>query len=233
MPGKIDLFDIESSNLNADFGFILSGAVKSLGEPASKTFIVKLDDYKAYKGDPTNDKKLVKDLADRLSESDLWISWYGARFDVPYINSRLVFHGYSPLPPVPHIDLWRTSKYQLKLHSNRLASASAFLGLEDKTRLDGPTWIRAAAGHRPSLRYVVEHNVQDVLVLEQAYEKMRPLILNGPNVGIINGAGRGLCPICGGTRQKRGIRVTPTGAKQRFQCNKCRGWSTDTLKKGS
>ncbi len=229
MPAKIDFFDIESSNLNADFGFILSGAVKSLGN--SKTYVSKLDDYKSYKSDPTNDKYLVKDLADRLSESDVWVSWYGAGFDVPYINSRLIFHGYDPLPPIPHIDLWRISRYQLKLHSNRLASAASFLQVEEKTKLDGPIWIRASAGHGPSLKYVVEHNVQDVLVLEQAYEKMKPLIMNGPHVGIIMGGDRTSCPICGGDRVKKGLRVTHTGSKQRLKCNKCGGWSTESVKK--
>lgn len=227
MSGKILFWDTETSNLNADFGFIIAGGGKYLGDKKLTTFSI--SDYGRWKDNPTDDKILVRDFAKYLSEADLWVTWYGQRFDVPFVNSRLVFHGYSPLPPIPHVDLWRVSRFQLHIHSNRLASASAFLGLEDKTRLDGPTWIRAAAGHRPSIAYVKDHCIQDIEVLAQAYEKMRPLILNGPNVGIILTGDRDRCPNCGGPRQRRGFRVTPMGKKQRFQCVKCGGWSTGNV----
>lgn len=223
MSGKIYLWDLECSNLNANFGYILAGGYKNLGD--SKTKALHVGQYPKYANDPTDDKRLVKDLSDILSDADCWVTWYGLRFDVPYLNSRLIYHGYSPMPPVPHIDLWRVSRYQLRLNSNRLASASSFLGLEEKTRLDGPTWIRASAGHKPSLKYVVEHCIQDVEVLEQAYGKMRPLILNGPNVGIILSGDNYKCPNCGGVRVRRGFRVTANGKKQRYQCNQCGGWS--------
>ena len=227
--GPIILWDIECTNLNANFGYILSVAGKALGEKKIESFDV--SKYSSYQGDPTNDKKLVKEAGDYLATAGAWVTWYGARFDVPFINSRRIHHGLTPLPPIPHIDGWRIAKYKMAMNSNRLASVSSFLQVQEKTPLDGPTWIKASAGNKAALKYVVKHNVQDVVVLEEVYNKIKPLITTGPNVSLLeSGSTRNqrvqLCPICSSPRlQKRGANITTTGSRQRFQCQACGGWS--------
>ena len=224
---KVIIWDIEATNLSANFGYVLAVAGKALGD--SKVHCFDVSDYKGYRNDPTNDKKLVKEASEYLSEAGAWVTWYGGGFDVPYINSRLIHHGLSPMPPIPHIDGWKIAKYKLKLNSNRLASVSSFLEIEEKTKLDGPTWIKASAGNKKALDYVVEHCIQDVIVLEQAFNKIKPLITSGPNLALLNGKlkrGQQLCPICASPQlQKRGVSVTATGHRQRYQCNACGGWS--------
>ncbi len=228
--GPVILWDIECTNLNANFGYILSVAGKALGEKKVEVFDV--SKYSSYKGDPTNDKQLVKEAGDYLATAGAWVTWYGARFDVPFINSRRIHHGLTPLPPIPHIDGWRIAKYKLRMNSNRLASVSSFLDVSSKTPLDGPTWIKASAGDKKALNYIIKHNVQDVIVLEEVYNKIKPLITSGPNVSLLSGdekprtKGQQKCPICSAeSLQKRGVNVTTTGFRQRFQCQKCGGWS--------
>ncbi len=225
---KIKLWDIEATNLNSDFGFVLSIAVKDLGD--SKVRCYSVDDYKGYKNTPWNDEPVLKDAAEDLSDAGAWVTWYGQRFDVPYVNSRLVLYGHAPMPPIPHIDGWRVAREKMKLHSNRLASVSSFLSLDEKTKLDGPKWIKAGCGDQKALDYVKEHNVQDVIVLEEVYRKIRPLITNGPNLSLLMAEDRTAnpdrCPICTSVRlQKRGISITQTGRRQRYQCSDCGGWS--------
>lgn len=220
---KVFLWDLECTNLNADFGYLLCAGVKQLGKGSVKTFSVA--DYKAYSKDPTNDKDLVKAVRDELSDADAWVTWYGSRFDVPFLNSRLTYHKLTPLPPVPHIDGWRIAREKLKLHSNRLASVSSFLEIEEKTPLNGPIWIKASAGNEASLKYVIKHCKQDVLVLEQAFEQIRQLATSGPNLAILEGA-TDKCPRCGvGRLQSRGYRVTVACRYKRYQCQKCGAWS--------
>lgn len=221
---KILLWDLECTNLNADFGYILCAGVKELGKGTVKTFSVA--DYPAYKKDPTNDKALVKDIRDYLSEAGAWITWYGQRFDQPFLNSRLTYHGLTPMPPVPHIDGWRIAREKLKLHSNRLASVSSFLQIEEKTPLSGPIWIKASAGNPASLKYVIKHCKQDVLVLEQAFEHIRQLATSGPNIAIIQGKELDGCARCGESKlQSRGYRVTVSQKYRRFQCQACGAWT--------
>lgn len=222
---KLIAWDLECSNLNASFGYILCAGYKELG--SNKTHVISITDFKEdFQRDPTNDRNVVKAIADVLSKADMWITWYGGGFDIPYLNSRLLYHKLPVLPRVPHVDGWRVARGQMKMHSNRLASVSSFLGVEEKTPLNGPIWIRASAGHKPSIKYVVQHCRQDVVVLEQVYNIIKPLAITHPNVGLMNGLTHA-CPKCGieGKMQKRGSYVAKTRVCQRVHCQNCGSWS--------
>lgn len=220
---RIVFWDLETSNLNADFGYILSAAWKRLGE--RKIQVVTLADFPRYERNRTDDRDLARAVAAELDKADVIVSWYGLRFDQPYLNTRLLRAGLPPMAPVPHVDLWRTSRYQLALHSNRLASAAAFFGLEDKTAIKGQQWVDAAAGMPYALRYVASHNRQDIVVLEQAYLRLRPLVERHPNVGVMTDRIDG-CPRCGGRRiASHGWRVSGVSRTQRFKCRDCGGYS--------
>lgn len=201
-------------------------AWKKLGQ---KTVNVRsVADYAAYKKDPTDDKQLLEEVRDVLSDAGAWVTWYGQGFDQKFVNSRLTLHGLSPLPPVPHIDGWRIAREKLLLHSNRLASVSSFLGIEEKTPLSGPIWVKAGAGNQTALNYVIKHCKQDVVVLEQAYERIKHLATSGPNIAVITGnSGADSCPRCGveGRLQRRGSRIASAVKYQRFQCQACGAWS--------
>jgi uncharacterized protein YprB with RNaseH-like and TPR domain len=223
-PAKICLFDIECTNLNANFGYILCVGYKWFGE--KKNHIISITDSPTWDTDPTNDKWVVSETAKVLNQADILVGWYSSKFDFPYLQSKLLMHGLKPMPPIPHVDGWRISRYKMKLTSNRLATVTSFFGLEDKTPLNGPIWIKAAAGHKPSINYVIRHCRQDVEVLEQVYNKIRPLCTTHPNVSIALDDTSG-CPICGSSRvHKRGFSIARTCKRQRYQCMDCGGWSS-------
>lgn len=223
MSAKLTFFDIESTNLNANYGYILCVAWKHLGD--EKVHCLSIDQFPGFREDPTNDAALVGAVANQLAQSDIVCGWYSSRFDWPFIQSRLLTHDLPTMPPIAHIDLWRTAKYQMKLNSNRLASVSEFLGLEEKTPIRSREWIRAMAGHRKAIEYVVAHCKQDIVVLEQAYLKMRPLMTNHPNVNVVSEKLCN-CPVCGSKRiHKRGYMIAGVSKRQRFHCQKCGAWS--------
>jgi len=223
---NILLWDIEATNLNADFGVILSVSWKRLHE--KKVHNVNIGQFKSFQTDRTNDKEVVKQAIATLSEADMIVDWFGTYYDIPMLNTRALFHGLQPLPPIAHVDGWMIAKRKMKLHSNRLASVQSFLGVEEKTPLNGPIWIRAAAGYKDALAYVVEHNDQDCVVLEQVYDKIKGLCNFHPNVSVMSGSvddEKPHCPICDSAKlQQRGRTVTKTGFRQRFQCTACGGW---------
>jgi len=221
---KVILWDIETTNLNANFGFVVCFGWKELGE--EKAHVISITDFPSFGKDCTNDKEVVNRAAAVLSCADIWVTWYGQRFDEPFVNSRLLSHGLKRMPPIPHVDGWRIAREKLKLHSNRLASVCSFLGLEDKTPIKSQAWIRAMAGHRPSIKYVVDHCRQDVQVLEQAYLKIRPLSTTHPNLALITERPNS-CPICGewGKITAQGWKITRSNKARRYQCQKCGGWS--------
>lgn len=223
---KIVFFDIEATNLRADFGYMLCASFKQLGKDPET---VAITDFPLHKRDPTNDKRVVREVVKRLVAADIIVTWYGKGFDVPYVNARAIVHN-QPIVPgnINHIDLWWTARKKLKLSSNRLANVQRFLGLENKkTALDGPTWVRAQAGHRPSINYVIEHCEADVTVLEDAYMRLRSLITQHPPVSLITGV-LDACPNCGSQNlQSNGWRYTAASVYRRVFCKGCGAWSRD------
>jgi uncharacterized protein YprB with RNaseH-like and TPR domain len=240
MPRKVNdtarvlLFDLECSNLKADFGRILCFGWKWLGE--GKAQVRDITQFpKRFAKDCTDDRDLVIFAREVLLQADVIVTWFGTYFDVPYLQTRLLAHGLDPVPPIAHDDGWKIARYALKLHSNRLASVSQFLGIEEKTPILPEHWTRATAGHRPSIRYVVKHCAQDVEVLEQAYERLRPYCKQPVNINLTRDRGYlaqckdscvALCPRCGSDKMtKRGYGLARTSLRQRYQCQKCGGWS--------
>lgn len=219
MAHKILFWDLEFMNLNANFGFIFCGGIKRQGRAAK---VISISDYKGWRRDPSNDKKLVADLASQLSEADMWVTWYGKRCDVPYLNTRLLFHKLPPLPAVHHIDGWETARRYLKLHSNRLASLQDFLELKDKKTSIAPSmWLKACGGNQKALDYITHHCIKDVDVLEGVYNRLLPFIKD-PAVR----DDRGACLRCGSASLvAHGVVRTTTNIKPRFQCNGCGGWT--------
>lgn len=230
MQPKILLWDIEASNLNANYGFVFCIGYKWLGE--SQVKLISIRNFpKQMKLDHTNDSLVLKKFAEVMAEADLQVTHYGLRFDYPYIQTRLMIHGLPPLPNVPHVDTWRIAKYKLKLHSNRLDTVSHAIPVaqgkqrELKTPLSPEAWIRGHAGHIPSIRYIEDHCIADIKVLENSYLELRKYATSSPNVAkIINHSGEG-CPNCGSFDiQLRGWNATARGRQRRAQCKSCAGW---------
>ena len=226
---KILSWDIEASNLSADFGIVLCVGFKEVqkGRPE----VLSILDYTA--GSDRDliraEKRLLIDVSERLLACDVWLTHYGTWYDILFINTRLLYHRLPIIPPTfSHIDTWKISRNRLKLRNNRLKTISEFLGTKDeKNAIKPEQWIRALGGHKPSMDYIVEHCRRDVLVLEETYLRIRPLVIDHPNKGLLDG--RGGCSVCGCDRiQKRGVYVTRTRKYQRFQCTKCGAWSKGT-----
>lgn len=222
---RILLFDFESTGLTADFGTVLCVGYKWLG---GKTQIISITDYPQFEKDPTDDGPLMKDFLKIYQEADLTVTYYGTGFDRKMFYAKLLEHDL-PIPAnIPMVDLFYTVKHNLALSRKRLATVAEFLELNaQKTPVLGKVWKRAQAGHKPSIRYIIEHCRADVEVLEEAYVKLRPLIRAHPRV-----AGFGPCRYCGGEKlSRRGYALTTTkGRQQRVQCKDCGGWDQRAVK---
>lgn len=218
---RILFFDIESTNLNASFGTILCIGYKWLGNP--KVSVPTILDYS--KNNFLDDKGLVKSFSEIYNSADYSCGHYAQRFDVPMIQSKLIKYGLPPLAPIPLIDTWRISRDNFKLHSNHLATIQEFLGCKHvKTGISFDDWLQAAHGNKKALRQVVEHCRLDVLVLEEVFLKLRPLMRVEPSRHLFTDD-RGSCISCGSKKlQGRGFQVAKTRKYRRLQCTSCGKW---------
>lgn len=223
-------FDIEASNLSADFGIVLCCGFKYVGK-GKPTVVGVLDFMKPSDGGDLikAEKRLLVAMSERLLEADVWLSHFGkdGRFDLNFINSRLLYHNLPVLPVKhPQIDTWKISRDHLKLRNNRLVTISEFLRTGDsKNAIKPEHWLRALGGHKASMAYIQEHCRLDVLVLEEVYLRLRSLDNQHPNKNLLSGKEN--CPTCGSAHlQSRGFRLTRTRKFPRYQCQECGSWSS-------
>lgn len=168
------MFDLEMTNLHADYGRLICGCIKPYGEEPQ---IFRIDETPVGKKEPWNDRDLAVQLRDALEKYFMVYSYNGIMFDIKFLNSRLMKHGERVLEPPMHKDLLFTAKRAFALSSNRLATVQEFLDLEsEKSRIDGENWNRAATGNKPAIDYIVDHCVRDVAVLEDLFDVLKPYI---------------------------------------------------------
>lgn len=180
---KIAVLDIETSNLDANFGIILSWCIKPLSEKIIENNIT-FEDIK--KG--TKDRRLTKILIDELCKYNRIVTHYGTYFDIGFIRTRALKHGFDfpDYGQIWHTDVWKIAKRKLKLNSNRQGTvAEAILGENIKTRIHSESWLDMQFGNiqqqKDAIAYIVDHNRKDVIQLERNYLKLRRFVREGKN----------------------------------------------------
>lgn len=219
MGNEIVIFDLETFgfDFSADKGFVLCGSIKSLGEDKIETIVNK---------NGWDDKEAVGKLGDILSKSRGFITQNGKRFDVRFLNTRLLFHRLPPLPAsTRHFDTQEIMWKKLKMRTS-LDSAQKFFGLPtSKTPVTIQTWTKAAFGDPKAMREVVVHCERDVRATEELYYRIRSLGGYQWNFGSIYDSPGGTCFHCGSSKaQRRGWAYALTTKSRRYQCQSCYGW---------
>jgi uncharacterized protein YprB with RNaseH-like and TPR domain len=159
-------FDLETTNLSADFGVVLCGVVK----PAHAEAIIFRADRlnRNWRQRRSDDRAVIRAIVDELDNYDIWVAHNGARFDVPFLRARLAALHMPTLPTKKLIDPVLLARNKLRLSYNSLDAIASMLGVNTKTVVEGKQWLRAALdGDTRAMNYIVEHCVQDVLVLEK------------------------------------------------------------------
>lgn len=171
----VAILDIECSELNAYGGFLLTWALAYVDkENTIKSACIKKKEIS--KGD--FDKVLLQSLIAELQNIDVLVTYYGKRFDIPYIRSRALFHNldFPTIGTIKHIDLYDSVKHKLKLPRNTLDMATNFLGIEGKNHVDMGIWLKAKYGNQESLEYILDHNIRDVEITRELYSKLLPVV---------------------------------------------------------
>ena len=190
-----------------------------------------LDDPKIHVGIKRK-KNSLKSLWKLMDEADAIIHYNGKKFDIPHINREFIEEGMKPPSPYKQIDLLDTVKRVFKFPSNKLDYVSKALALAGKAETGGfETWVGCIKNEQESWDKMIAYNIQDVLLTEELYYKLRGWIPNHANHSVY-GTNTGLvCPNCGGTHiQKRGTHKAMTTTYQRYRCmNKtCGKWFRDS-----
>ena len=239
MSAKIVLLDIETApNLGWVWGkydqnviafeehwYMLSFAAKVLGEDVS--FVRGLCDYDDYRSDLRNDFHLVSDLWAVLDGADIVVAHNGDAFDIKRSNARFIAHSFPPPSPYKTIDTLKIARKHFKFESNKLNDLGQYLEVGEKIPHVGfKLWRACMAGDLEAWEKMKEYNVQDLVLLEEVYLKLRPWAVSHPNLNLYGDRTDPLkCPNCGSDHvQRRGYSHLVSQVRQRFNCTGCGRW---------
>lgn len=229
---KIIIFDIEtspvenlrfqkdrspyiSSNTITHDSYMISAAWKVLGEK-SIHFVAS---QKVW-----DDFKTVKTLRNILASADILIGHNIDKFDLKYLNARLIYHSLPPLPIIATVDTLKEVKKVAFFTGHSLGYLASYILDEEKINVNFDLWKKVVNGNKSALKEMVAYNKQDVVVTEKWYNHLKPYMKTHPHMGVFTGENR-LCSCnkCGGTHlKKNGFRVTTAGLKkQEIQCLDC------------
>lgn len=168
---KIGYIDLETHNLKANFGILLSYAIKERGTNKIYSGTISKEDMNKK----VLDKRLVKKCIDDMKKFDVVMGYYSTKFDIPFIRTRAMYWDidFPSYGELQHKDIWYMVRAKMCLHSNRLEVACRHLGIKGKTHLDGEYWVLAVTGDKDALKYVLDHNKKDVIILEKLHNRIK------------------------------------------------------------
>lgn len=170
-------------------------------------------------------KAMLDELHKLMEEADVLVGWNSAAFDSKHIKREFIENGYLPPSPYKEMDLMRVVKSQFKFPSNKLDYVAQTLGVGAKVQHSGfDLWVKCMADDKKAWAEMKEYQIQDVNLLIDLYEILKPWIKNHPHAALHEGV-EGGCSNCASTNlQRRGQARTITATYQRFQCMDCGKW---------
>lgn len=197
-------------------GYVMCWAAKWLGSD-----IIDFDSI------PKSGKeKMLSHIHTLLDEAEVVVHYNGKKFDIPTLNKEFVLQGMQPASPYRQIDLLEVVKREFKFPSNKLDYVTKELKIGGKYKHAGhELWIKCMDNQPEAWEQMEKYNINDVLLLERLYAKLKPWIRNHPNYGVYNSMGN-VCPVCGSEHLvRRGYTVSRVNRYHRFQCKECGAWS--------
>ena len=175
-------------------------------------------------------KEMLEAMHRIWSEADAICGYNNDSFDNKHMRGEFIKNGMAPPPPVASIDLYKTVRSQFRFDSNKLDFVSRQLGIGNKVQHQGHTLWTEVLGGDPKARKMMERYCkQDAKLTEALYKKLRPFIVNHPNLGVGNSEA---CPACNSLNViKQGHRYSRSFVTPRLQCKDCGHWYPGTKKR--
>lgn len=168
-----------------------------------------------------HDEMLIA-IHEMMSYADAIVTYNGDRFDLPKLQGEFLLAGLGPTPPCTSIDAIKAVR-KFGFFMNKLAFIGPLLSQGAKVETGGfSLWTKVMEGDKTAQGKMARYCVQDVVLLEKLYLKIRPFIKNHPHLGKV---GANQCGACGShSVQSRGTRRTRAFKVQRLHCQDCGSW---------
>jgi len=166
-----------------------------------------------------NDTSILESMWSLMDEADIVIAHNAAKFDVRKMNLRFLKAHLPPPKPYQVVDTLKQAQKFFAASSHKLDSLAAFLNIARKGESNFSLWKRSVTGDSNALAELTEYCMQDVVVLEELYTKLRPWIKSHPNMGLYIDTDKTVCPNCGSDNLNwQGYYYTNSGKYRAFRC---------------
>lgn len=224
-------FDIETTNFDPTYGTVLMMGYGWYGE--EETYLVSvLDEDTSHLKPFDKDYYVLKEISEILNSADVLSGHFSrhGKFDISFLNTRLMYHGLPPLEDIDHVD---TQALGANVRGKTRASSSlknlAQLLLDDEAQKGGVpkrVWYNAQHGDEEALRELEDYCKQDVVAQRELLPKLLPYIRsqNIPGYQVLFDKERMSCMniACGSEDIERvGWKRTRVMKYPRYKCNDC------------
>jgi len=231
MPNKIKrlIWDIETS---PDIAFTWRIGFKIniphdniLKERAIICICYKWEDEKevySLEWDNGDDYELCREFLEIAKEADELVAHNGDRFDMKWLNTRCLKHGFDPSPIWTTVDTLVIAKSRFYFNSNKLDYLGSFLCGEKKIHTEFEMWKDICLDNCPkAMKLMVDYCKQDVLLLEKVWKKLQPYHRPKIHAGVHGAtkedvADRWTCPWTGSTDVRLRKRYATSTGIERF-----------------
>jgi len=148
-----------------------------------------------------DDKSMLKEFGEELRDADVAIGHNGDNFDIKWVKTRTLYHNLPPINQVTTIDTLKLARVNFNFNSNKLDYLGKVLKVGAKTETGGYSlWTRVMDGEEEAMEEMVEYCRNDVVLLEDVYDKLVPHAAKLPvHIGSLLSGTRECCPACGET----------------------------------
>jgi len=166
----VGVFDIETSDLNADVGYMLGWAVYYPQEDKVVSDFISKKNIADY----TLDKDICKSLVKEMEKIDLILGYYSTGFDIPFSRTRCLMNGvaYPGYGSMRHIDVYYFARGKVKTRRKSMGVIADALGLQAKTSEPLSVWNKARLGDAKSLSKIRSYNENDTIVTWKIYQEL-------------------------------------------------------------
>lgn len=170
------------------------------------------------------DERICRSLWALFNKADIVVAHNGQAFDEKTLNARWLDYGIPPPEPFKTVDTLKIAKSMFRFPINKLEGIANYLGIGSKVEHEGfGLWVKCMAGDRAAWGRMRDYNVQDVLLLEQVYLRIRPWDKRHPNCALFYDDGLLRCVCCGSTEMKKLAKMAYTSVSMfnSYRCEKC------------
>ena len=173
------------------------------------------------------DKKLIKEFLEYYNQADIVIGVNNDNFDNRFVNARALKYNFEINTFLRSLDLQKEAKRIFRLPSYSMSYLGKYLDLKIQkgSHAGISMWQDIQYGTKEksklALKEMIKYNIQDVIVTEELYLRMKKYITNVTHLGVLQGENKHTCPNCGNNNiSLYKTTITPSGTIQRIMiCN--------------